>query len=238
VRYLLSACNRFFPAAKLTEADVISAWAGIRPLIAGGEAGEPAAASREHRLTRSPSGLLTITGGKLTTYRAMAEEAVDVVMKELRRPLAASTTGHVPLPGGELAGLETETRNAEQIAGARDVAERLVGAYGSRWRRVWALVEGDAALGRRLHPHLPYLRAEVVWATTRELACTLGDVLVRRTHLAFETRDHGASAAAEVADLLATPLGWSPATHAARLADYHAEIEQLFGVEELEPAVG
>lgn len=99
VRYLLSACNRFFPAAKLTEGDVVAAWAGIRPLVAAGNAGDPSSASREHAISRSPRGVLTITGGKLTTYRAMAEQCVDEAIKVLGLKARKCDTSTAPLPG-------------------------------------------------------------------------------------------------------------------------------------------
>lgn len=99
VRYLLSACNRFFPAARLGEEDVIAAWAGIRPLVASGNKGDPASASREHSIRLSPRGVLTVTGGKLTTYREMAEQIVDVALERLGRGAVRCETAEHPLPG-------------------------------------------------------------------------------------------------------------------------------------------
>jgi glycerol-3-phosphate dehydrogenase len=99
VLYLLSACNRFFPAARLTESDVISAWAGIRPLVAQSNTGDPASASREHSIQLSKRGVLTVTGGKLTTYRAMAEQIVDAAIKRLGASAKPCDTTEVQLPG-------------------------------------------------------------------------------------------------------------------------------------------
>jgi len=99
VRYLLSACNRFFPGAKLAEADVISAWAGIRPLVAKSNKGDPSSASREHSIQLSKRGVLTVTGGKLTTFRAMAEQIVDAALKRLGTHAKPCDTTTVPLPG-------------------------------------------------------------------------------------------------------------------------------------------
>jgi glycerol-3-phosphate dehydrogenase len=99
VRYLLSACNRFFPTASLTEADVIAAWAGIRPLVATGNKGNPSSASREHSIRFSARGVLTVTGGKLTTYRAMAEQIVDQAVERLGRPARQCDTATAMLPG-------------------------------------------------------------------------------------------------------------------------------------------
>lgn len=99
VRYLLNACNRFFPDAKLTEGDVVSAWAGIRPLVASGNSGDPSSASREHATRLSPRGVLVATGGKLTTYRAQAQQVVDAAVEILGVPAKTCDTATAPLPG-------------------------------------------------------------------------------------------------------------------------------------------
>jgi glycerol-3-phosphate dehydrogenase len=99
VTYLLNACNRFFPAAKLGEGDVIAAWAGIRPLVAKSNKGDPSSASREHSIQLSKRGVLTVTGGKLTTFREMAEQIVDAALKRLGTTARDCDTTEVPLPG-------------------------------------------------------------------------------------------------------------------------------------------
>ncbi|HEX3158902.1 MAG TPA: glycerol-3-phosphate dehydrogenase [Gemmatimonadaceae bacterium] len=231
VAYLLQSANAAFPDAGLTADDVISAWAGIRPLVASESAGSPASRSREHELTWSASRLLTVTGGKLTTYRAMAADVVDGVVHELRRHAKEVTSHRVPLPGGDLGSLEGERALATTATGDAAVGERLVHAYGSRWRRVWALAAADHALAGRLSPGLPYLKAEVVHAATREMACTLGDVLLRRTHLGFEARDHGESALRATTALLADALHWPLKVRRAQVAAYRAEVRRVFGVE-------
>lgn len=104
VRYLLSACNRFFPDAALTERDVVSAWAGIRPLVASGNKGNPSSASREHHIEFSARGVLTVTGGKLTTFRAMAEQIVDTAVNRLGTKVRACDTTTAPLPGARRPG--------------------------------------------------------------------------------------------------------------------------------------
>jgi glycerol-3-phosphate dehydrogenase len=115
VRYLLNACNRFFPDAKLHEGDVVSAWAGIRPLVASAknDLDNPSAASREHSITFSPRGVLTVTGGKLTTYREMAEQVVDAAVKKLGVGARDCDTHTKPLPGA---------RPAPSVADVRLVA--------------------------------------------------------------------------------------------------------------------
>lgn len=104
VRYLLSACNRFFPDAALSEHDVVSAWAGIRPLVASGNKGDPSSASREHRIAFSSRGVLTVTGGKLTTYRAMAQQIVDAAVNRLGTQVRSCDTATAPLPGARRPG--------------------------------------------------------------------------------------------------------------------------------------
>lgn len=99
VRYLLNACNRFFPDAKLSDDDVVSAWAGIRPLVASGNTGDPSSASREHATQLSRRGVLVATGGKLTTYRAQAQQIVDAAVKRLGGAPKPSDTATAPLPG-------------------------------------------------------------------------------------------------------------------------------------------
>ena len=169
VQYLLDGVNAYFPDAKLTTEDVVCAWAGIRPLIASGNSGDPAGASREHAITIGPRGVIAVTGGKLTTYRSMSEEVVDRVQSYLGRTRTLAHTATRALPG-------SIARPAEG-----DDVEGV----------------GDAPLV----PGLPYTIRDVADAVDHEFACTIGDVLIRRTHLAFETRDHGVSVAARGARL-------------------------------------
>jgi glycerol-3-phosphate dehydrogenase len=112
------------------------------------------------------------------------------------------------------------------------VAERLIEAHGSRWRRVWTLAEREPALAERIVPALPYTGAEMRYAVEHELACTLADLLVRRTHLAFEQRDAGRAAARTVAALVAPQLGWTDAMQRAQLASYDREAERMFRIGE------
>jgi len=229
VDYLLAAANFFFPAARLTPADVVAAWAGIRPLVASGFRRDPASASREHRIDRSASGMISISGGKLTTYRSMAAEVVDVVERSLGRRRRRAKTNIVPLPGGDVPSFDETLRAAEREVGDSVVARRLVEAHGSRWREVAALTTAEPALARRIARDLPYLLAEVVYAVEREMAMTLADILVRRLHLAFEVADHGRSAARVATAVLAGRLGWDNARARSELARYEAEVQRLFG---------
>lgn len=236
VTYLLRSANAFFPSAHLTRADVVSAWAGIRPLAESGadesDATDAGSISREHRIAWTVPGLLTITGGKLTTYRVMAKQVVDAVVKVrggAPRPRAA--TGRIPLPGGRMSSLENEVKTACAAIGAQTLAEHLVYRYGSNWRDVWALVGDNRALAAPVVPSHPDIAAELIYAVEQEMALTLADLLIRRLHVAFETHDHGAAAAPAVARVVAPLLDWNAAHIEAELARYQREVEGMFRIE-------
>lgn len=231
VSYLLAAANHFFPSAHLVRGDVVSAWAGLRPLTAAnGGAEDPSAASREHAIAERVPGLVSVTGGKLTTYRAMARQVVDAAERSLGRRPTRTPTARLPLAGGAIADVAAEIAEAATVVGDVVVATRLVHAHGDEWRGVWALVRDDAALGERIEATRPYLLAELAYAVRHELAITLGDLLIRRTPVAFETRDHGRSAARHVAAHVARWLGWSPVEMRAAIGEYDAEVERMFRV--------
>ncbi|MCU0648792.1 MAG: glycerol-3-phosphate dehydrogenase/oxidase [Gemmatimonadaceae bacterium] len=231
VHYLIDATRHFFPDSTLTRDAVIAAWAGVRPLAAQHVQGDAASASREHTIARTAPGMLSVTGGKLTTYRAMAADVVEHALTALGRRAAAAPTATTPLPGGDVEELAVAIARAVHAGHAPAVAERLVYSYGSGWVRLDHLVRDDDALGDEIEPGLPYLMAEVVYAARHEHAMTLADVLVRRTHVAFETRDHGRGAAARIAPLLAHELGWDAARSAQALDDYDREASRLFGID-------
>ena len=241
VTYLLQSVNRCFPFAQLTMDDVVSAWCGIRPLAAV-RAGEHSAnaASREHAITHRADGLVSITGGKLTTYRAMAVDVLAHARHELPRSGVVPTLAHeawpsesTPLPGGDIVSRDATMAEARSTVRDAAVGERLALAYGSRWRNVWSYVQRDASLGHRLSDSLPYLLAEVTHAVERELAASLSDVLVRRTHVAFETRDNGRAAARRIAPLMATLLRWSESETAQQLETYDRDVARLFTIDDV-----
>ena len=233
VDYLLASANGFFPGARLVREDVVSAWAGIRPLVASAYSGSGDAnsASREHAIHSSPSGVLAISGGKLTTYRVMASDMVNAIEKALAVPHQKALTGSLPLPGGEFSSFDGEVAAARAEVGREDVARHLVRAYGRRWRLVWELTRERPALAEPLAPGLPYVRAEALHGVTHEFVHTLDDLLVRRLKVAFETRDLGRAAARVVAADIAPLLGWSPEDIERQLADYSRHVERLFGID-------
>jgi glycerol-3-phosphate dehydrogenase len=239
VTYLLDTANRLFPHAALGPADVISAWCGIRPLAAA-RAGEHSAnaASREHAITHRADGLVSVTGGKLTTYRAMAADVFRHALRELgdttRHVVPTGDTrdsAHTPLPGGNFA--SRDALLADVLAATRDdaMSEHLMHAYGSEWTRVWQHAAHEANHAEHIVPGLPYLMAEVSYAIAHEWACTLSDVLIRRTHIAFETRDHGRSAARRIAPLMGAALGWSDEQQHRAVAEYDGDVTRIFSIE-------
>ncbi|MEJ2239783.1 MAG: glycerol-3-phosphate dehydrogenase/oxidase [Gemmatimonadales bacterium] len=230
VVYLLRSANALFPDARLAPSDVMATWSGLRPLLAPDDPRDPSSVSREHRILESPSGLISIIGGKLTTFRVMAAETVDTVSQRLHesdgRPVAATAaTDEEPLPGGESHDLEVIAREAEREGLPRDTAEHLVRAYGAETAAVVRLAQGSSALAKPVAPNHPALLAELVHAMRREMAITLGDLLIRRTHLFYETADHAIGQLSTVADLAASEMGWDQDRAAAERAAYETEVE-------------
>ncbi|MFI5228633.1 MAG: FAD-dependent oxidoreductase [Gemmatimonadales bacterium] len=228
VRYLLDAANNYFPRASLADGDVVSAWAGIRPLLPSAAA-SPGRVSREHAIAVSPTGLVSITGGKLTTFRIMARDVVRTVLARLGRHAGDDPTANRPLPGGELEALDVVAAAAAQAIGDEALSARLVHTYGSRWTDVWR--EMQAGDGReRVDAALPYTIGELRYAARAELACSLGDLLIRRTHLAHESRDHGAAAAPRAAHAVAPLLRWDRDARDRAIRDFEMEIAREFSI--------
>lgn len=231
VIYLLRSANWFFPTARLSPHDVVATWAGLRPLLRPARDMAPSEASREHRVIESAGGLVTIAGGKLTTYRVMGRDVVDRVAARLHaldgRPQAPRPpTDRVPLPGGETADLDGLVKAATDRGVRESVARHLVGAYGSEAAAVLNLADRDRALGQPILVGRPELWAEVVHAMEREMALGVADVLIRRLHLFYLSRDQALSAAGAVADRMADTLGWDAARRAEEVARYRQEVER------------
>ena len=234
VAYLLDTVNHYFPAARLAPHDVLNAFAGLRPLVAprGRAMLSPSSVSREQDIFASASGLISIAGGKLTTYRLVAAAVVDRVLDALRaagdaRHFPRSRTGDVPLPGGvetpEKIVAATLSRDGHGIAPA--VIGHLADRYGSRLDELLRLIAADGALADPIVPRLPDPRAEVVEAVEEEWALTLEDVLRRRTQVALRDESAGTTAADEVAGLMARALGWDAEASRAAAARYVEDVE-------------
>jgi len=232
VTYLLRSANALFPDARLVPEDVIAAWAGLRPLLRDGGGGATAEVPREHRIVESASGLVTIAGGKLTTYRSMAAELVDRVAARLhkmdgRRVPRRAATDQEPLPGGEVADLDLLVRELVKGGVSEDAARHLVGSYGSEAVAVANLAAREPALAEPLVDGFPPLKAEVIHQARREMALSVSDVMVRRTHLFHSHPTQGTAAAPAVASLLARELKWDAAAEAESLEAYLAEVRRM-----------
>ncbi|HST73365.1 glycerol-3-phosphate dehydrogenase/oxidase [Kocuria sp.] len=212
----------------LTRDDVIGTYAGLRPLLQPGtkqDGGEQSTKiSREHTVTEVAPGLITIAGGKLTTYRVMAEDAVDLALGAERARQLPSVTDRTPLLGAD--GYLALRRQAGSL-GARfgwdeEQVLHLLRRYGSAVSEIVALAEADPDLGRPLAGAAPYLRAEIVHACTHEGALHLEDIYDTRTRLTWERPRHGLDAVEEIADLAAAALGWDPQRRAAEVEAYRA----------------
>jgi len=209
IDYLLRHANRYL-TRQIERTDIKATWAGLRPLIRDPRATDTAGLARDHVIVESPGGMITIGGGKWTTYRKMAQDAVDYAIRQANlSPAAACRTASLPLVGAE--GYDPanskllETQNTLEA----DVAQHLSRAYGGRAEQVAGLL---AQVGpARLAPGHPFLEAEIVWAVRHELAQTALDVLARRTRLAFLDQAAAKAALPRVVELLAAELGWDGA---------------------------
>jgi glycerol-3-phosphate dehydrogenase len=229
IEYVLRAVNTW-TTVTLSPDDVTGTWAGLRPLVSDARSARTADLSRRHTVITSPNGLVTVTGGKLTTYRRMAADTVDVVARHFSgRRVGASPTHRLPLVGAP------SGREGEDPAGPAARPERpgvtpavlahLAGRHGTETPDVLALCDADPGLGEPLVAGLPYLRAEGVWAVRREMAHTLTDVLARRTRAVILDREATASAAPEVAALIGPELGWDGAQQAHQVAAFERLVE-------------
>jgi len=231
VTYLLRSANAAFPDAHLAANDVVSVWAGLRPLLREAQTAAPSQVSREHRVVESAQGLISIAGGKLTTYRVMARDVTDRVAARLHeldgRPIAPRPpTDRLPLPGGEAAELDVLIEGARARGVNEATARHLVASYGSEAAAVLNLVDRDRALGDHMAPGRPEIWAEVAHAVEREMAVRVQDVLIRRLHLFYEYTEQAAALAAPVAQRMKKLLGWDDVREAEELVDYFKLVER------------
>jgi glycerol-3-phosphate dehydrogenase len=201
IDYVLKALNAAV-TTKVTADDVTAVWSGLRPLVksVSGEklSSRTADLSRRHKVSKSKSGVITIAGGKLTTYRKMAQDTVDEVLAALDR------SGRCKTKDLKVIGAKT---NAAK--GSDKQAMHLFARFGSETEIIVSMIKQDPSLGEPLVAGLPYLRAEAVFAVQHEMARTLDDILSRRTRARIINRRASVDSARSVAELIAPLLGWS-----------------------------
>ena len=209
IDYILEHVNRVLNRP-LTREDVEGVYAGLRPLLAG-ESDSTAKLSREHIVAHPVPGLVVVAGGKWTTYRVMAKDAVDEASRALDERVPESCTDSVPLLGAEgyKAAWNMRARMAEAAGIHVARVEHLLQRYGTQADSVLELIKADPALGEPLPGADDYLAAEAVFAVTHEGARHIEDILTRRTRISIESWDRGVSAAPVVAELMGPLLGWS-----------------------------
>lgn len=210
----------------VTRDDIVATFAGVRPLAAT-PGGSTVTASREHLIDSPVRGLVTVRGGKYTTYRRIAADALDAALGDRARTLRSATADL------RLVGAPVGTRS-DAVGGARtDLDPALLASlrdrYGAEASDVLALGAARGLLGR-LHPDTAHIEAEAAWAVERELALDLDDILARRLRLAFEVRDHGASVAARVAAIVGPSLGWDDARQDSEVSGYRVASAREYGV--------
>lgn len=214
-----------FPELDLGPSDVLATWAGVRPLVAN-PGKSPRDTPRKDEIWRTRPGLLTVAGGKLTTYRRMGQRVLDRVAEDLGRSLpGAERTAEVPLPGGGMnGGIEAHREESRRALLDRGVeaaaADRISWLYGTQTRTLLAYVDEDPRWARPLAPGVPALAAEVRHAVEEEMAMTLEDILDRRLALLIFSEDRGLAAAPEVSVIAAGMLGWDDDVRLRELSEY------------------
>jgi glycerol-3-phosphate dehydrogenase len=224
IAYLLDQVNKVL-VRPVTADQILGVYAGLRPLLAG-ESDETSRLSREHAVVTPVPGLVLVAGGKYTTYRVMAEDAVDAAVADFPA-VPASRTGHLPLVGAQR-WVDVRDMAAELAAGAglaEETVARLLRRHGDQVGDVLALARADAALARSLDGAPGYLAAEVVHAVRAEGALHLDDVLTRRTRVSIQTAHRGVDSAPQVAALMARELGWDEERTAREVAHYAARVD-------------
>ena len=225
VDYLLAQVNGWL-RAPLSRRDIVGVFAGVRPLLHG-RGSSTAALSREHAVLEGPPGLVTVAGGKYTTYRVMARDAVDAALRSAGSPVPPCVTDTTPLVGAEgWRALLTERERLARSSGlSLEAVDHLLRRHGALVHELLALLVRRPELARPLAGAPDYLEAELLYAATHEGALHLDDALARRTHVAMETPDRGLSAAGRAAELLGEALGWDALRREREVADYRRGVE-------------
>jgi glycerol-3-phosphate dehydrogenase len=225
IDYILEHVNSVL-ANPLTHDDIQGVYAGLRPLLSG-ESESTSQLSREHAVARPQPGLISIAGGKYTTYRVMAADAIDAALEDVGGPTPPSVTDKIPLVGAE--GYHAMVNQVDRLARRADVPmwrmQRLLDRYGSMTDELLTLAAEDHTLLEPLEGAEEYLRVEILYAATHEGAQHLDDILARRTRISIETPDRGTTAASAAAELVASVLGWDEERVKNEVEAYSARVE-------------
>jgi glycerol-3-phosphate dehydrogenase len=233
IEYLLEHANSVL-ATPITKDDILGVYAGLRPLLAG-ESEDTSQLSREHAVARPQPGLVSIAGGKYTTYRVMAKDAIDIAGKDLGE-IKESVTDRVPLVGADgYAAMVNLTHELSAQTGLPPWRiEHLLNRYGSKLDELLALTAEDESLLEPVKSAETYLRVELKYAVTHEGALHLADVLARRTRMSIETKHRGVDAAEETADIMAPLLGWSEEQKSQEVETYRERVAAERASQELD----
>ncbi len=225
IDYILEHVNTVL-STPLTHDDIQGVYAGLRPLLSG-ESESTSQLSREHAVARPQPGLISIAGGKYTTYRVMAADAIDAALEDVGGTRPPSVTEHIPLVGAE--GYHAMVNQVDRMAAKVGLPvwrlQRLLDRYGSMTEELLALTADDASLLEPLDGAKEYLRVEIAYAASHEGALHLDDVLARRTRISIETPDRGTLSAEPAARLVAPYLGWDDERLANEVQAYSDRVE-------------
>jgi glycerol-3-phosphate dehydrogenase len=241
VAYLLRHLNRYL-AVPVKPAQIVSGIAGARPLVSADDSRDTKKLSRDHELeVDSQNGLISIMGGKWTTYRAMAEDAVSAVQKHLGIPVTESPTKEHSLIGSKGFTSDYWKKLASDYRIPEPTARYLAGKFGTAAAKVLDLAQEDRALAAPIVPDFPAVRAQVIYSARAEMAMTIEDVLFRRLGLQLYSWHSAIHAAPVVGSLLGRELGWSPDESRSAAREYEAEINRLLmlaGLEQEQDSTG
>ncbi len=225
IDYILEHVNEVL-AVPLTHGDIQGVYAGLRPLLSG-ESESTSSLSREHAVARPQPGLISIAGGKYTTYRVMAADAIDAAAQDVGGAQPPSVTEHIPLVGAE--GYHAMVNQVDRLARRAGLPvwrmQSLLDRYGSLTEELMAMGEADPTLLEPLDGAAEYLRVEIAYAASHEFALHLDDILARRTRISIETPDRGTESAQAVADLVGPSLGWDDERISNEVESYAARVE-------------